>query len=89
MKEKYFKDYDEFWDYLLDHNCIHNVKNFSRFSLEPISRNKVHLGRYFLLQKENGELYIKYKTTLPKNKIIAYANVIHKKGLENDNRNVK
>ena len=66
MKEKYFKDYDEFWDYLLDHNCIKNRKNFCRFSLEKISRNKIHLGRYFLLQKENSEMYIKYKTLILK-----------------------
>lgn len=89
MKEKYFKDYDEFWDYLLDYNCIKNSKNFCRFSLEKISENKIHLEDTSFYKRKMVICISNIKLLFPKNKIIAYANVIHKKGLENDNRNTQ
>ena len=58
MKEKYFKDYDEFWDYLLDHNCIKNSKNFCRFSLEKISRNKICKGSEIPTSFSPGTLFM-------------------------------
>ena len=74
MKEPYFKSKDDFLDYLHDHNKIKNSKNFQYFSFEKVGK-KLHLGRYLLLQKEDGRLHVKYLTTQPTDKVIAYANV--------------
>ena len=74
MKEQYFKSYDNFLEYLLDHHKIKNSKNFQYFSFEKVGK-KLHLGRYLLLQKEDDKLHVKYLTTQPTDKVIAYANV--------------
>ena len=75
-KETKFKSHDDCLNFLQDGKTIRNINNFHLFHFEHLNK-RIHLGRYFLLQKENGDLFIKYKTTYPTETIVAYANFRH------------
>ena len=78
MKEKHFKSYEEFVDHYLNSHAsqFKNNKNFTYFKFEPIvDSNKLHLNRWLLVQDDKGNLKIKFYSTIPKHKVVAYANV--------------
>ena len=77
MKERHFKTYDEFVDrYLNSHAAqFKNNKNFAYFTFENYNGEKLHLNRWLLVQDDRGHLKVKFYSTMPKHKVVAYANV--------------
>lgn len=77
MKEAKFNNYEQFIEHVHSYKSVKNQKNFKYFSFEKVG-SKIHANRWFLIQhNETNQLMIKYYSTVPKHKVISYANVRH------------